>query len=237
MRDGIELCMQFCMLPAVSTKLTDVYRVLREGIASGAYRPNEALRAAAIADELGISRTPVREAFMRLASEGLVDYSPRHGARVVDLRADELHELFELRASVEEIAVRHAAQRATPDDVATLRKLCAACHDAVHHEHVDRLIDANVQLHDAINRLSGRERTVELINLLRDRARPYRVLALYDADERRESLAEHDRLVDLIEAGDGDGAAELLREHFARPLARVTYSLGSGAPRRPSGLS
>jgi DNA-binding GntR family transcriptional regulator len=219
----------------VTTKLTDVYRALREGIASGAYRPNEALRAAAIADELGISRTPVREAFMRLASEGLVDYSPRHGARVVDLRADELQELFELRSAVEEIAVRHAAAKATPKDVAHLRKLCTACHEAVDNDHVDKMIQANVDLHDAINQLSGRERTIELINLLRDRARPYRVLALYDADERRDSLAEHDRLVDLIEAGEADGAAELLREHFARPLTRVTYYLGRGA-QRPSGL-
>jgi DNA-binding GntR family transcriptional regulator len=219
----------------VTTKLTDVYRALREGIASGAYRPNEALRAAAIADELGISRTPVREAFMRLASEGLVDYSPRHGARVVDLRAEELQELFELRSAIEEIAVRHAATKATPADVAELRKLCTACHDAVDKDHVDRLIQANVDLHDAINRLSGRERTIELINLLRDRARPYRVLALYDADERRDSLIEHDRLVDLIEAGEADGAAELLREHFARPLTRVSYYLGRGSE-RPSGL-
>jgi DNA-binding GntR family transcriptional regulator len=59
-----------------NTKLVDVYRVLREGIATGAYRPNEPLRAAKIADDLGISRTPVRESFMRLASEGLVTTRP-----------------------------------------------------------------------------------------------------------------------------------------------------------------
>ncbi|QEC49982.1 GntR family transcriptional regulator [Baekduia soli] len=220
----------------VSTKVTDSYRVLREGIATGAYRLGEPLRAATIAGELGISRTPVREAFMRLASEGLVDYSPRYGARVSDLRAEELEELFELRAAIEAVAVRHACARATPADVAHLRRLCTACHDAVGADDVDAVIAANIALHDAVNRLSGRERTIELVDLLRDRARPYRVLALYDDDERRASLAEHDDLVDLIEAGDADGAAALLGEHFARPLARLMRYLGDRG-RRPQRLA
>lgn len=219
-----------------NTKLVDVYRVLREGIATGAYRPSEPLRAAKIADELGISRTPVREAFMRLASEGLVNYSPRHGARVVDLKAEELEEVFEMRAALEQIAIRHACENATPADVKHLRELCAHCHEVSDLDgDVDDLIAANSDLHNAINDISARPQTIELISLLRDRARPYRVIALYDDEERLDSLREHDRLVELIEAGDADSATELLREHFARPLARMKRYLGRSAV-RPGGL-
>jgi DNA-binding GntR family transcriptional regulator len=219
-----------------NTKLVDVYRVLREGIATGAYRPNEPLRAAKIADELGISRTPVRESFMRLASEGLVAYSPRHGARVVDLKAEELEEIFEMRAALEQIAIRHACEQATPEDVAHLRELCARCHEVSDGDgDVDDLIAANSDLHNAINGISARPQTIELVSLLRDRARPYRVIALYDDDERRDSLREHDRLVELIEEGDADSATELLQEHFARPLSRMKRYLGRTAA-RPGGL-
>lgn len=219
-----------------NTKLVDVYRVLREGIATGAYRPNEALRAAKIADDLGISRTPVRESFMRLASEGLVNYSPRHGARVVDLKAEELEEIFEMRAALEQIAIRHACAEAKPEDIARLRELCARCHEVSEVDgEVDDLILANSKLHDAINEISARPQMIELIGLLRDRARPYRVLALYDDEERRDSLREHDRLVELIEARDADTATELLHEHFVRPMTRMKRYLGRGAA-RPGGL-
>lgn len=219
-----------------NTKVVDVYRVLREGIAAGAYRPNEPLRAAKIADDLGISRTPVREAFMRLASEGLVAYSQRLGARVVDLKAEELEEIFEMRAALERIAIRHACEKATPDDVKRLRELCARCHEVSEGDgDVDDLIAANTDLHNAINDISARPQTIELISLLRDRARPYRVIALYDDDERHDSMLEHDRLVELIEAGDADAATELLQEHFARPLARMKRYLGKTAA-RPGGL-
>ncbi|HEY0279487.1 MAG TPA: GntR family transcriptional regulator [Solirubrobacterales bacterium] len=219
-----------------NTKLVDVYRVLREGIATGAYRPSEPLRAAKVADELGISRTPVREAFMRLASEGLVQYSPRHGARVIDLKAEELEEIFEMRAALEQIAIRHACAEAKPEDIAKLRKLCVSCHEVSEGDgDVDDLIAANSDLHDAINEISGRPQTIELISLLRDRARPYRVIALYDDEERRDSLREHDRLVELIEAGDAETATELLQEHFVRPMTRMKRYLGRGAA-RPGGL-
>ena len=223
--------MQFRMLSAVSTKVTDVYRVLREGIATGAYKLGEPLRAAAIASELGISRTPVREAFMRLASEGLVDYSPRYGARVSDLDPAELEELFELRAGIEAMAIRHTCLRATPAQVGELRGLAARCREAVDRDDVDAVIANNIALHDAINRLSGRRRTIELVDLLRDRSRPYRVLALYDDEERRASLAEHDRLVDLIEQREPEAAVALLHEHFRRPLERLTRYLGEPAER------
>lgn len=209
----------------------DVYGALRKAISDGSLPSNEPLREERLAAALGVSRTPVREALVRLAAEGLVDVDESGGVRVSMLSAEDLDEVFALRDALETLAIRYACSSRDPAALAQLRHIQATSVEAVAANDVERLLELNTQFHAALNALSGKRRLWNLIELLRDQSRRYRVLALYEESERRQSVEEHGLLLDLIEAGDADAAVALLRIHFERPRQRLVAYVGPARPR------
>jgi DNA-binding GntR family transcriptional regulator len=206
----------------------DVYGALRGAISDGSIPANEPLREERLASALGVSRTPVREALVRLSAEGLVEADGNGGVRVTDLRADDLEELFALRTALESVAVRYACEAANDAGIAELRRIHRESGQAVSADDVERLLELNTEFHAVLNGVAGRPRLQNLIDLLRDQSRRYRVLVLYDRDERRQSVREHGQLLDLVEAGRADDAVNLLRTHFERPQQRLRAYLGPG---------
>lgn len=209
----------------------DVYGAIREAISDGSLSVNEPLREERLAAALGVSRTPVREALVRLTAEGLVEAEASGGVRVSALSADDLDEVFALRGALESMALRYACEARDPAGLEELRAIHAASTDAVAADDVERLLELNTQFHAALNSLAGKRRLQNLIELLRDQSRRYRVLALYDESERRTSVDEHGRLIELVAAGDADAALELLRAHFERPRQRLVTYVGPARPR------
>ncbi len=209
----------------------DVYGAIREAISDGSIPSNEPLREERLAAALGVSRTPVREALVRLTAEGLVDVDGSGGVRVSVLSSSDLDEVFALRDALETLAIRYACAARDQAGIAELRRIHAASKDAVAADDVERLLELNTQFHAALNALSGKRRLQNLIELLRDQSRRYRVLALYEESERRDSVREHGRLIDLVEAADADAAVALLRTHFERPRQRLVTYVGPARSR------
>lgn len=192
----------------------DVYQWVRKHVAELASRIAEpvSLREADLARRLGVSRTPVREALNRLQQEGLLEFEPHRGAKVYPPSEEEYLCWLEIREVMEGSAARRAAERATPEAVAELRRLCDVFEDADPEADPARYFEANARFHNLILEQSGASILVRL-----GRAYDYFASGRHRATQHlgrlRHSLDEHRELADAIERGDGKLAERLAREH------------------------
>ncbi|XVS67339.1 GntR family transcriptional regulator [Actinosynnema sp. CA-299493] len=206
------------------TKSEYAYGYLRRQILGGELAPGAGINQFTLAKAIGISTTPLREALKRLKSEGLVELDAHRDARVTPLRAEEARDLVELRRALDPLAVALAAERRTAADIAAIREaaegLRALPGDPDHEE-----LLAHRRFHAALYRASHNVLLVETLDGLWDKADRYRRMALEvdrgDAARARKDH-EHGALVDLVVAGDAEGASAVMREH-------VDTSLGAQA--------
>ncbi len=195
-----------------------VYRALRHGIVHGDLAPGAPLRSDALATELMVSRTPVREALRKLEAEGLVAHA---GARLV-VRAfseQDLNELFYVREALEGMAARLAAENATPAELAQIGELIEDMEAACERGDVGGFRRLAGEFHQAIYRASHNSRLLEASQSLLDHVRQIQSSTLYGAGRPAQALDEHRRLLDAIAARDGDRAEELARAHRRKTLA------------------
>ncbi|MFG1922274.1 GntR family transcriptional regulator [Cryptosporangium sp. NPDC048952] len=187
---------------------------LRTRILGGEYVPGERLGEAELAGTLGVSRTPVREALRRLAADGLVEITTNKGARVVEHPVDDLDAIFAIRAHVEGIAARTAAERASDADIDRLDEIATEltrCSDAGLLEEVYRL---NSQFHGRINSLSRSSVLTSTVNQLIHASVLFRTLHAFDEGARRRSCAHHHEIVAALRARDGDWAEAVMHAHL-----------------------
>jgi DNA-binding GntR family transcriptional regulator len=189
--------------------------VIEERIATGNYPPGSRLDETELAEEFGVSRTPIREALIQLNSEGLIDMRPRRGAVVVELPPQRLCEMFEVMAELEAMCARLAARRITPHEEQALKQAHEASRDARDHGDPNAYFYLNESFHQAIYAACHNEFLNEQALQLQRRLRPYRRMQLRVRDRVRVSFDEHDGIVDAICRGDGELAAQLLRDHVA----------------------
>jgi DNA-binding GntR family transcriptional regulator len=188
-----------------------VFEALLELIITGSLRPGQHLVESELAQLLGVSRQPVREALQLLSSEGWVDLRPGHGAFVHVPTQEEAGQLLAVRSMLETEAARLAAAHSGPDGVARLRALCARGLAAIEADDVDGAVAANSELHALVMDLSGNKVLSELAAQVSRRVRWYHTPV---ARQRgRTSWEEHAALIDAIEAGDTGQAAHVMREH------------------------
>jgi DNA-binding GntR family transcriptional regulator len=186
---------------------------IEEMIAVGKLAPGQHLDETELAAAFGVSRTPIRETLILLASMGLVVIRPRRGAVVAELGPQELLERFEVMSELEAVIGRLAARRMTPAEQQALLAAHAACKEAVDANDPDDYYVKNEAFHEAIYAGSHNQFLVEQARSLYRRLRPYRRLQLRVRDRVNNSYAEHEGLVRAILAGDGELAARLAREH------------------------
>jgi DNA-binding GntR family transcriptional regulator len=182
-------------------------------IATGCLRPGDHLDETELATRFGVSRTPIREALIQLASMGLVMIRPRRGAVVAEVAPEQLVEMFEVMAELEAMCGRLAARRMSSKDHAVLQSAHDACRDACAAGDADAYYYKNEQFHDAIYAGSHNTFLAEQARALHRRLRPYRRLQLRVRNRLPTSLGEHEAVVNAIRAGDGDLTADLLRQH------------------------
>jgi DNA-binding GntR family transcriptional regulator len=182
-------------------------------IAVGKFAPGQHLDETELAASFGVSRTPIRETLIQLASMGLVVIRPRRGAVVAELGPQQLVERFEVMSELEAICARLAARRMTPAEQETLLAAHAACKEAMVSQDPDDYYVKNEAFHEAIYAGSHNQFLIEQARSLYRRLRPYRRLQLRVRDRVSNSYAEHDQMVRAIVAGDGELAARLTREH------------------------
>jgi DNA-binding GntR family transcriptional regulator len=212
---------------------------IEERIATGRYLPGMRLDETELATEFGVSRTPIREALIQLASGGLVEIKPRRSAIIAAVSPQRLYEMFEVMAELEAMCVRLAVRRITDAELKTLLKLHEGC-EAVHDkEDPDCYYRCNEQFHLEIYRASHNSFLIEEATALHLRLRPYRRLQLRVRDRMHRSFSEHAEVLEAITAGDGELAVERIRNHivvqgdrFADLLASLS-SLGSNGESAP----
>jgi DNA-binding GntR family transcriptional regulator len=186
---------------------------IEEMIAVGQLAPGQHLDETELAARFGVSRTPIRETLIQLASMGLVVIRPRRGAVVAELGPQELLERFEVMSELEALCARLAARRMTPAEQQGLREAHAACKVAVDANDPDSYYGKNEAFHQAIYAGSHNQFLSEQARSLYRRLRPYRRLQLRVRNRVSNSYAEHEALVAAIVAGDGEKAEQLAREH------------------------
>ncbi|GAA1313103.1 GntR family transcriptional regulator [Saccharothrix xinjiangensis] len=208
------------------TKAEFAYHEVRRRVLTGALAPGAVINQGLLAEEIGISTTPLREALKRLKAEGLVELGAHRDA---ELRAEEARDLLEVRRALDPLAARLAAARRTDEDVRAMREAAVGLHALPPDQAYDELL-AHRRFHAALYRASHNALLVEALDGLWDKTDRYRRLALEagrDEAERAKKDHEHAALLDLVVSGDGDGAAALM-------LAHVETSPGAPAARRLS---
>jgi DNA-binding GntR family transcriptional regulator len=196
-----------------------VYEALRERILSGRVAPDERLHQEAISAELGVSRTPLREALGRLAADGLVELLPNRGARVADPSPEDMLAGYEARLAVEPDAAAYCAERADGAAIAAVRH---AIDIQRRPGRVERRYRANRDFHLAVVRGSGNPYLVRFAELLwvgRLGLRIY-TLQLQSEEGAAADADEHEAIADAIEAGDPVAAERRMREHIEAAIAR-----------------
>lgn len=201
-----------------------VYERLHEKIVSGDLGPGDRLTEIGLAENFGISRTPVREALRRLEQDGLVERAAR-GMRVRERSPNEILEIYEVRILLEAAAARSAAGRRTPFDIARLEQL----HDAMTKTSADdaKAMEAiNRRFHELIWAASHNSTLVDLLTRLNSHLQRYRGTTLTHADRWQTVLNDHQALIRAINAGDADRAAEIAESHMtaARNVRLVMYA-------------
>ncbi len=202
---------------------------IEEKIVIGEFEPGMRLDEVQLAERFGVSRTPLREALIQLASSGLIELRARRGAIVTEPSAQRLLEMFEVMAELEAMCGRLAARRISPAELANLQQAhedCAAFSDG---SDLDAYYYANERFHAAIYAASHNAYLSEQADQLHRRLRAYRRLQLRVRDRLASSFREHEAVVAAIRAGDGELAAQHLREHLLVQGERFTDLLASVA--------
>jgi DNA-binding GntR family transcriptional regulator len=195
-------------------KISDQLREkIEEQIATGELPPGSALDEATLVQQHGVSRTPVREALIQLAAEGLIEIRPRRGAVVTSIGPARLIEMFEVMAELEAMCGRLAARRMTDAERAALLQAHEACEQARARQDSDGYFYCNEQFHAAIYAGSHNSFLSEQALQLHRRLRPYRRLQLRVRNRMGTSFEEHLSIVQAITAGDADATAQALRGH------------------------
>ena len=214
------------------TKSDYAYRQVRDRILSGELQPGAVLQQRDLASRIGISTTPLREALRRLKSEGLVELDAHRDARISPLRAEEARDLLELRKSLDPLAAALAAQRRTNADIQAIRAAHSGLDPLPTHPAIEQLV-AHRNFHAAIYRASHNDMLIDALEGLWDKADRYRRLALQTdrgQGARDQKAEEHQLMVDLIAAGDSEGAANVMRAHIDTSLgATAVWRLGRDA--------
>jgi DNA-binding GntR family transcriptional regulator len=201
-----------------SSRSDGIYERLRSAIVTGQVRPNERLIEVELAQQLEVSRTPIREGLLRLAAEGLV-ISRRHGWVVREHTRNEIRSIYETRAALEGYCARLAAERATDAELKAIASLhrdnTAGLTVAARR---NTLVDINEEFHDAIVHAAQNERLAELIRMNRTYYFNYRIAELYSDEEAESALAGHDAIVRALLDRDADCAERETRRHIDMAL-------------------
>lgn len=191
-----------------------VLEAIREAIITGVLKPRERLMEIQLAEELGVSRTPIREALRKLELEGFIVMVPRKGAYVADISFKDIADVFEIRAALEALAAGLAAERITEEEMEYLERHLVEKADAIARQDMIRLVEIDTQFHEAVYRASRNERLFTIINNLREQIQRFRTTSLAYPGRMKQSLEEHRVIVEAIQARDVPGARQAAQDHI-----------------------
>ncbi len=193
-----------------------VFENLREAIVEGKLKPGQRLMEVQLAEQLGVSRTPVREAIRKLELEGLVVMLPRKGAYVADMSLKDIIDVLEIRASLEGLAASLAAERISDEDIKKLESIVDEFKDSVNESDVEYLLKKDVEFHECIFEAANNKKLHQVINSLWEQVYRFRFTYVSDYDSTVKIIEEHKMILDAIKTGDSKLAKKYAMEHIQK---------------------
>lgn len=190
-----------------------VFEYLRESILNGTLKPGERLMEIALAEQLGVSRTPVREAIRKLEKESFVEMIPRKGAYVADLTAKDIIDVLEIRILLEGFASSLAAQRMSEEELMQLRDTMEAFNNAVEQGDRQAMIDLDNAFHDRIFDSTKNNKLIEIVKDLHDQFQRFRLTYFSEFDNYPEIQRWHQKIYEAIRSNDAETAKEAAQQH------------------------
>lgn len=191
-----------------------VFNALRQAIVTGELSPGERLMEIKIANKLGVSRTPVREAIRMLELEGLVVMIPRKGAEVARITEKDLRDALEVRTAIEELSVELACARIDEEGKERLKKAYMDFKEDIDTKHVQNIVDGDVKFHEVIFELTKNQRLINIAHNLREQVYRYRVEYVKDFSYHEVLVSEHYEITNAILTNDVKKAKEIMRKHL-----------------------
>ncbi len=191
-----------------------VFNTLRKAILRGELKPGERLMEIQLANKLGVSRTPVREAIRKLELEGLVLMIPRRGAEVAEITEKNLRDVLEVRGALEELAVRLACDKITPSRIHELKIAAEEFKKILKSKDITGIAEADVKFHDVIYKATDNKKLVQLLNDLREQMYRYRIEYLKESSVYPHLIEEHEEIIKKIENREKEDAVQVVWRHI-----------------------
>ena len=191
-----------------------VFNTLRQGILKGDLKPGERLMEVHLANRLGVSRTPIREAIRMLELEGLVTMIPRKGAEVARISKQDLRDVLEVRRSLDSLAVRLACERITEEEKQALKQAEDDFESFIATGDATTIATADVRFHDIILTASKNGRLIQMVNNLAERVYRYRLEYIKDSRNHQRLIEEHRKIMQYIYDGDAENACLTSEKHI-----------------------
>jgi len=198
-----------------------VFNKLRQEILTGKLKPGERLREIQLANKMGVSRTPIREAIRMLELEGLVKMLPRRGAEVAEITQKDLNDVIEVRTALEQLAIELACKHMTSSGIDLLKENVCEFEKEMPKKDVSKLASIDVRFHDIIFEATDNKRLIQLLNNLREQMYRYRLEYLKDSNVHNVLLDEHRKLIKNLEERDIAMAKKNIVEHIVKQASTV----------------
>ncbi len=198
-----------------------VFTKLREDILAGLYQENEELKENTIALELGVSRTPVREALRQLELEGLITMIPNKGAYVTGITSKDIHDIYMIRSYLEGLCARWACENITEAQIEALDEILYLSDFHARRSHYEQLVDLDNKFHEQIYKASGSKILNHVLTDFHHYVERVRKLTLAVPERAAKSSQEHAAILDAIRKRDGDLAEALAHEHIVKSMKNI----------------
>ena len=194
---------------------------IRQAIIDGTFSPGERLMEIQLADEMGVSRTPVREAIRKLELEGLVLMIPRKGAEVAEITEKNMRDVLEVRKALEELAVQLACEKITAEEIEEMKKAAEEFRMILKNKDITEIAEADVRFHDIIYMATDNQKLILLLNNLREQMYRYRVEYLKREEAHPQLIAEHAEIIEYISKGEKKAATDVMCKHIDNQVTTV----------------
>jgi DNA-binding GntR family transcriptional regulator len=204
-----------------------VFNTLRQAILKGELKPGERLMEIQLADRLGVSRTPIREAIRKLELEGLVIMVPRKGAEVAKITEKDLNDVLEVRCALEELAVELACKKISKEQIAQLENTLEEFKEVIKGNNLTEMAEMDEKFHMMIFEATGNARLIQILNNLREQMYRYRVEYLKDKEVYGKLVEEHESIAKNIIESNIELAKKDVKDHIYNQAMTISKNISS----------
>lgn len=203
-----------------------VFNTLRNAILTGELSPGERLMEIKLADKLGVSRTPIREAIRKLELEGLVVNTPRKGAEVANISAEDLRDVLEVRRSLEILSITLACKKMTDEELLAMYENIKSFKHSIESKAITDIASIDVAFHDIIYKSTGNNRLIQILNNIHEQMYRYRFEYIKDSESWHRLVDEHMAIYESIKNRDLESAKSAILVHIDNQERSICEKMG-----------